>query len=78
MADDIVEQLRIKPNNQWMIAAADEIELLRAEVDLKGYRVDALQEEIEKLRAAGDALAAGISSGRWDDALDAWKDIRLG
>jgi hypothetical protein len=34
--------------------------------------------EIERLRAAGDALAAGIRTGRWDNTLDAWEDIRRG
>jgi hypothetical protein len=32
--------------------------------------------EIEKLREAGDALAQGIRTGRWDDALDAWTEVR--
>lgn len=34
--------------------------------------------EIERLRAAGDALAHGIRTGRWDEALDAWTDLREG
>ena len=33
-------------------------------------------DEIERLRAAGDALAHGIRTGRWDDALDAWTELR--
>lgn len=33
---------------------------------------------IERLRDAGDHLAASIRTGRWDDALDAWDDIRGG
>jgi len=32
--------------------------------------------EIERLRKAGDALAKGIRTGRWDDALDAWAEAR--
>jgi hypothetical protein len=32
--------------------------------------------EIERLREAGDALAQGIRTGRWDDALDAWTELR--
>ncbi len=36
---------------------------------------DALR-EIEWLREAGDALAHGIRTGRWDDALDAWTELR--
>jgi hypothetical protein len=34
--------------------------------------------EIERLRAAGDALAEGIRTGHWDDALDAWEATRRG
>lgn len=33
-------------------------------------------DEIERLRKAGDALAHGIRTGRWDDALDAWSELR--
>ena len=33
-------------------------------------------DEIERLRAAGDALAEGIRNGRWDNALDAWTELR--
>ncbi len=32
--------------------------------------------EIERLREAGDALAQGIRTGQWDDALDAWTEMR--
>ena len=32
--------------------------------------------EIRRLRKAGDALAHGIRTGRWDDALDAWTELR--
>lgn len=35
-----------------------------------------LTAEVERLREAGDALAHGIRTGRWDDALDAWADVR--
>ena len=35
-------------------------------------------DEIERLRAAGDALAEGIRIGHWDDALDAWDEARRG
>jgi hypothetical protein len=34
--------------------------------------------EIERLRAAGDALADGIRTGRWDNTLDAWEEARRG
>ena len=33
-------------------------------------------DEIEHLRKAGDALAEGVRTGRWDDALDAWTELR--
>jgi hypothetical protein len=33
-------------------------------------------DEIERLREAGDALAQGIRTGKWDDALDAWTEVR--
>ncbi len=33
-------------------------------------------DEIERLREAGDALAQGIRTGQWDDALDAWTEMR--
>jgi len=33
-------------------------------------------DEIERLRKAGDALAEGIRTGRWDHALDAWTELR--
>jgi hypothetical protein len=65
MTNDIVERLRIAVDeSQWEMPlasererlAADEIERLRAEVDLKGYRIDALSAEIERLRVAGDAV----------------------
>ena len=33
-------------------------------------------DEIERLRKAGDALAHGIRTGKWDDALDEWTELR--
>jgi hypothetical protein len=38
--------------------------------------IDHLHAEIERLRKAGDALAQGIRTGQWDDALDAWTEMR--
>ena len=38
----------------------------------------ALRDEIERLRQAGDALAQGIRTGHWDDALDTWTELRGG
>jgi hypothetical protein len=34
--------------------------------------------EIKRLRDAGDSLAEGVRTGRWDDALDTWEDVRRG
>mgnify|MGYP006292143129 CR=1 FL=1 len=34
--------------------------------------------EIERLRTVGDALAHGIRTAHWDDALDAWTELREG
>jgi hypothetical protein len=57
----------------------DIVKLLREQVDdeFLSYRnvLDAA-DEIERLRKAGDALAHGIRTGQWDDALDAWKAVR--
>ena len=55
MTDDIVEQLRCWPRDIYNIIdlkddAADEIERLRKEVDIKGSRLDDALDEIERLR----------------------------
>lgn len=37
--------------------------------------------EIERLRAAGDAMAEALRSGSdsgWDEAIDAWEEARRG
>jgi hypothetical protein len=47
------------------------------DADLARLMLDAA-EEIERLRKAGDALAQGIRTGHWDDALDAWTELRGG
>jgi len=60
MADDIVTQLR------------ESLEMIHP--DPQDVR-DAIK-EIERLREAGDALAHGIRTGKWDDALDAWTEVR--
>jgi hypothetical protein len=74
VADDIVTRLRcaystdgcaedVWPCEQCTFCAARaEIERLRAEVDLKGYRLDDALDEIERLRTAV-AIAAGMLSG---------------
>lgn len=72
--------------------AADEIERLTAERDQWQAKTAGISQDIsnaedeledarlaiERLRDAGDHLAASIRTGRWDDALDAWDDIRGG
>jgi hypothetical protein len=68
VADDLVTHLRQQaaechsspcdcqcPN---LLAAADEIERSRKEVDLKGYRLDDALDEIERLRAENEVLAS--------------------
>ncbi len=64
MTDDIVARLRYKQRIQEPWFAHKE--------PLFGDAAD----EIERLRKAGDALAHGIRTGRWDDALDAWSELR--
>ena len=64
--------------------AADEIERLRSEVDIKGHRVDDLYAEIEQLKTAGDSLldmALSIRLGTLSKEdiqpfIDAWEDAR--
>jgi hypothetical protein len=64
MTDDIVARLRYKQRIQEPWFAHKEV--------LFGEAAD----EIERLRKAGDALAHGIRTGQWDDALDAWTEVR--
>lgn len=64
MTDDIVPRLRYKQRLHERWDAVDE--------PLFGDAAD----EIERLRKAGDALAHGIRTGQWDDALDAWTELR--
>lgn len=54
MTDDIVTRLRYvvyDDVNALLIEAADDIDRLRAEIDLKGSRLDDALDEIERLRA---------------------------
>lgn len=52
VADDIVTRLRMQDADYALQEeAADEIERLRAEIDLKGSRLDDAIDEIERLRA---------------------------
>lgn len=55
--------------------ADDIVTRLREFGDSYGLDYEAA-DEIERLRKAGDALAEGIRTGRWDDALDAWTEVR--
>lgn len=67
MADDIVDRLRaasairVYSVRNLMREAADEIEMLRNEVDLKGYRLDAEIDKNTRLLQAVH-LAAGLLS----------------
>jgi len=64
VANDIVTRLRVKDGvytefwqQKLMDEAADEIDRLRAEVDLKGGRLDDALDEIEQLRGIAEELA---------------------
>lgn len=67
MADDIVNRLRKvpDPDSRVRIGAEPVYPLVQQAAD-----------EIERLRAVGDALAFSVRFGRLDDALEAWEDIR--
>lgn len=67
MGDDIVTRLRERIPYAIHPHVLDQAMLLS----------DAVK-EIEWLREAGDALAQGIRAGHWDDALDAWTELRGG
>jgi demethoxyubiquinone hydroxylase (CLK1/Coq7/Cat5 family) len=68
MTDDIVTQLRFE-------YASCECSGIRHDCDRCETDKQAA-DEIERLREAGDALAQGIRTGQWDDALDAWTELR--
>jgi len=68
VSDDIVTQLRFE-------YASCECSGIRHDCDRCETDKQAA-DEIERLREAGDALAHGIRTGRWDDALDAWTEVR--
>jgi hypothetical protein len=86
------QQSRLTFQQRAMLDAAVEIKRLQGQTLQKDEEIESLRlayqqamtelsrvvEEIERLRAAGDALAAGIRTGRWDNTLDAWEDIRRG
>lgn len=67
MADDIVTRLR-----QYVLWLPN-----TAAGELCGKAAN----EIERLRAAGDAMAEALRSGsdsKWDAAIDAWQEARRG
>lgn len=43
-----------------------------------GELIDRLYGEVARLALAGDNLANGVRTGRWDDSLDAWDEVRRG
>lgn len=81
VADDIVTRLRARPNNQWMLEAADEIERLRAERDDHAKSVGTIMQvatdEIERLRFAGDALAAAYEAETQPQSDREWKITQM-
>ena len=68
MSDDIVEQLSYYITNEVRMPAGLTVTVIS--------HIEAQQAEIKRLRKAGDALAQGIRTGQWDDALDAWEEMR--
>jgi hypothetical protein len=69
VTDDIVTRLRRVPDPE-----------ARVRIGIEPVHLLAQQaaDEIERLRATGDQLAHSVRVGRWDDALDAWDEIRRG
>jgi hypothetical protein len=61
-----------------MLQQDEEIESLRLAYQQAMTELSRVVEEVERLRAAGDALAASIRIGRWDNTLDAWEEARRG
>ena len=87
MADDIVTRDVTDPWKE-ICELRDEIERLReerdtarAEASMKGYQLDDALDKIERLRAAGDALAKSLAE--FHDPFDelrllAWQEARRG
>jgi len=66
-------------NEGKVMAGSDEVEKyphVRWELLKEFPTLGAALKEIERLRAAGDALALSVRAGRLDDALDVWEEIR--
>lgn len=72
MDNDIVEDLRC------LADIVDESQGIMNMVMVSGSIFREAADEIERLRSTGDALANGVRTGRYDDALDAWEDVRRG
>jgi hypothetical protein len=68
--EDIVQELR---NFSYIIKESTGVAVVTM---LEGTIFNEAADEIERLRYAGDALALGIRTGRWDDALDDWDETR--
>jgi hypothetical protein len=68
--EDIVQELR---NFAYIVKECKGVAVVTL---LEGTIFDEAADEIERLRSAGDALAIGIRTGRWDDALDDWDETR--
>ncbi len=68
MTDDIVTRLR--ESGEWDTHPMGGREWFPDEL------CEEAADEIERLREAGDALARGVRTGHWDDALDAWTELR--
>lgn len=59
--------------------AADEVDRLRHEIDLKGSRLDDALNEIERLRLIGDDLVTAIRDHRLTNReIVAWEEARRG
>jgi hypothetical protein len=77
MLEDIVKRLRgARTNGVLCKAAADEIESLRVAYDQALATIKDISEEVQKLRNAGDVLAATGGQHGFDAALDNWKEKR--
>ncbi len=91
MSDDIVTRLRKQHTIQYGWKLGELVKhtehnsdpqirdrMNRCEVCEQWSPCDGIKaaDEIERLREAGDALAQGIRTGKWDDALDAWTEVR--
>jgi hypothetical protein len=68
--ENIVQELR---NFAYIIKEAKGVAVVTM---LESTIFDDAADEIERLCLAGDALAIGVRTGRYDDALDEWEKVR--